>query len=74
MGAEGHDYDTLTRSAYGSRQNYIEFHRRLVAAEKNVSDAARQTLGSKADVGALLRIDRATEEIRQTKINKIFDN
>jgi hypothetical protein len=74
MGAEGNDFDALTRSAYGSRQNYIVFHRRLVAAEKNVSDAARQTLGSKADVGALLRIDKATEEVRQTKINNIFDN
>ena len=74
MSADGHDYDDLTRNAYGNRQNYLAFHRRLVAAEKNVSDAARQTLGSKADLGALVRIDKATEDVRQTRINKIFDN
>ena len=74
LGAGGEDYDALVRNSYGSRPNYLIFHEQLTAAEKKVSDAARQTLGSKADVGALLRIDKATEEVRQTKINKIFDN
>ena len=71
--AEGENYDALTRSAYGSRQNYLKFHDQLVAAEKSVSEAARHTLGSKADLNALLRIEQATEEIRQFRIEKIFD-
>ena len=74
LGAAGEDYDTLTRNAYGSRQNYFIFHEHLKAAEKKVSDAARQTLGSKADVDALLRIEKATEEIRQSRIEKIFES
>ena len=72
LGAEGEDYDALARNAYGSRQNYFIFHEQLKSAEKKVSDAARQTLGSKADIEALLRIHKATEEIRQSRIEKIF--
>ncbi len=74
LGAEGHDYDALVRNAYGSRQNYCIFHERLKAAEKKVSDAARQTLGPKADIAALLKIEKATEEIRQSQIEKIFES
>ena len=74
LGAQGEDYDALARNAYGSRPNYLAFHEQLKAAEKKVSDAARQTLGPKADVDALLRIESATEEVRQSRIEKIFDN
>jgi len=72
LGADGQDYDALIRNAYGSRQNYLIFHEQLISAEKKVSDAARQTLGSKADVDALLRIEKTTEGIRQARIEKIF--
>jgi hypothetical protein len=74
LGAAGEDYDTLTRNAYGSRQKYFVFHELLKTAEKKVSDAARQTLGSKADVDALRRIEKTTEEIRQSRIGKIFES
>ena len=73
LGAEGEDYVALARNAYGSRQNYIIFHEQLKSAENKVSDAARQTLGSKADLDALLRIEKATQEIRLSQIEKIFD-
>ena len=72
LGAEGQDYGALIRNAYGSRQNYLKFHEQLNSAEKKVSDAARQTLGPKADVDALLRIEKTTEVIRQARIDKIF--
>jgi len=74
LGAEGEDYDALTRNVYGSRHKYFIFHEQLKSAEKKVSDAARQTLGSKADIDALLRIEKATEGIRQSRIEKIFGN
>ncbi len=72
LGAEGQDYVALARNAYGSRQNYFIFHEQLKSAEKKVSDAARQTLGSKADVETLLRIEKVTEEIRLSQLGKIF--
>ena len=70
--ADGQDYAALVRSAYGSRQIYLKFHEQLTSAEKKVSDAARQTLGPKADVDALSRIEKTTEDVRQARIKKIF--
>ena len=72
LGAEGQDYAALIRNAYGSLQNYLIFHQQLISVEKQVSDAARQTLGSKANVDTLLRIEKTTEDIRQARIEKIF--
>ena len=72
LGAEGQDYNALVRNAYGSRQCYLEFHQQLVSAEKKVSEAARQTLGAKADEGALAKIEKTTEAVRQARIDKIF--
>ena len=74
LSAEGDDYDALTRDAYGSRKNYLLFHEKLKSAEKNVTEAARQTLGARADLDALLRIENATEAVRQARIEKIFRN
>ena len=71
--AEGKDYDALVRHAYDSRKNYFIFHEQLISAEKKVADAARQTLGSKADIAALQRIEKATETIRQSRIGIIFE-
>ena len=73
LGAEGQNYDTLVRNAYGSRKDYLIFHQQLTSAEKNVSKAARQTLGPKADVAALARIEKTTEDVRQARIDKIFN-
>ncbi len=72
LNAEGDDYDNLARDAYGNLQNYLIFHERLKSIEKKVSDAARQTLGLKANVETLLKIEKVTEEIRQSQIAKIF--
>jgi len=71
--AEGEDFAALARNAYGSRQNCDTFHKQLKSVEKKVSDAAKQTLGAKADVETLLRIEMATEEVRQSQIEKIFE-
>lgn len=72
LGAEGQDYDTLARHAYGIRKDYLLFHQQLTSVEKKVSDAARQTLGPKADVEALARIEKTTEDVRLARIEKIF--
>lgn len=72
LGAEGQDYDTLARHAYGTRKDYLLFHQQLTSVEKKVSDAARQTLGPKADVEALARIEKTTEDVRLARIEKIF--
>jgi hypothetical protein len=72
LDAGGEDYAALARNAYGSRKNYNLFHENLKSVEKAVSDAAQQTLGIKADNEALSRIEKATEAVRQSEIEKIF--
>ena len=74
LSADGQDYDELLRNTYGSRENYSIFHEELKTAEKKVSDAACQTLGAKADVNTLRSIEKMTEEIRQSQIEKIFES
>ena len=74
LGQAGETYDALVRAAYGSRPNYLLFHEQLKSAEKKVSGAARQTLGARADVDALSRIEKATEDIRLARIEKIFSS
>jgi hypothetical protein len=72
LAAEGEEYAALARNAYGNRENYKIYHQQLTSVEEKVSDAARRTLGTKADVKTLLRIELAIEEVRQTQIDKIF--
>ena len=74
LSADGQDYDELLRNTYGSRENYSLFHEELKTAEKKVSDAACRTLGAKADVNTLRSIEKVTEEIRQSRIEKIFES
>ena len=72
LSAAGEDYDAITRDAYGDRLDYLEFHDQLKFAESKTADAARQTLGSKADIDTLVKIEYTTEEVRQSQIEKIF--
>ena len=72
LSADGEDYASFVRNAYGSRRNYDNFHEQLKVVEKKVSDAAQQTLGAKANVDTLLIIEKATEEVRRSQIEKIY--
>ena len=74
LSTKGEDYGVLVRNTYRSRQNYFIFHEQLRSAEKEVSDAARQALGAKADIDTLVKIENVTEEIRQSQIKKIFQS
>lgn len=70
--AEGEDYGSLVRNAYDDRPSYLRFHEELVTAEKKVLQAARETLGTAADLETLYKIEKITEETRQIQIEKIF--
>lgn len=70
--AGGEDYDGWVRAAYGSRANYDRFLSELAAAEKKVNQAARRTLGERADTSVLARIETATESLRAAETDKIF--
>lgn len=70
--AEGKDYASLVINAYHRRKDYSAFLRQLKDAEKQVTHAANQTLGEKADHGIVFRIEEATDRIRTRELEKIF--
>ena len=71
---EGKDYIALVIGAYQNKAAYTNFITQLKAAEKDVADAARETLGTKADEEALAKLDSATDRIRAKAANMIFQD
>ncbi len=72
LASDGDDYLSFVANAYQNAQRYSIFLEQLETAEKMVSRAARQTLGEKADVAALSRIEAATARLRKAEVEKIF--
>ena len=74
MRADGNDYDALVVSAYQTKQDYREFQDKLASAEKNVTQAARETLGQQADDKMAVRIEAAFDQIRQQEVEMIYNS
>ncbi|MFQ5486389.1 MAG: NF038143 family protein [Desulfobacterales bacterium] len=72
MQSKGDDYSSLVVDAYRKKDSYATFQKRLKAAEKRVSQVARQTLGNKADSEMAERIETATEKFRFAEVERIF--
>jgi hypothetical protein len=72
MRAEGADYVTLVADAYKTREDYAVFKAKLILAERAVTHAARETLGSQADHQTAARIETATEKFRQQEVETIY--
>ncbi|MEJ2168638.1 MAG: NF038143 family protein [Desulfobacterales bacterium] len=72
MRAEGTDYATLVADAYKTREDYAAFQAQLVLAERAVTHAARETLGSRTDHHTAARIEAATEKFRQQEAETIY--
>lgn len=70
--ADGENYSVLIIRAYQTKDNYIKFTKKLKNVEKKVSSAACQTLGDKADISTLTRLESAIDSIRQKETEEIF--
>lgn len=70
--AEGKDYASLVINAYQRQKDYSTFLRQLKDAEKQVTNAARQTLGAKTDPEIVFRMEEATDRVRMAEAEKIF--
>jgi Fe2+ transport system protein B len=71
--ADGEDYATLVAGAYLTKDRYVDFFKQLKAAETNVMNAARRTLGDQADGQAAGRLEEITDRIRAAGVEKIFN-
>lgn len=74
MKAAGKDYAALVMEAYQTKAAYIALQEKLKAAEKNVTAAARQTLGTQIDSDMVARIEAATERLRRKEVETIFSS
>lgn len=70
--AEGKDRVSLVINAYKSQKDYSIFLGQLKEAEKQVTHAARQTLGVQTDPEIVFRMEEATDRARTAEAEKIF--
>lgn len=69
---EGEDYSSLVINTYQSYESYMTFLEQLKSVEKEVSKAAQETLGDRADTTTLSKIEKTTDNIRMAEVEKIF--
>lgn len=70
--AEGKDCASLVINAYKSQKDYSTFLGQLKNAEKQVTHAARQTLGAQTDPDLVFRMEETTDRARMAEAEKIF--
>jgi hypothetical protein len=74
MDAEGSDYATLVGNTYPTPHDLTAFLDSLEDAERGVTQAARETLGSQTDDEKAERIEKAVDQFRQQEIEAIYSS
>jgi hypothetical protein len=72
MDADGSDYAALVGSTYPTPNDLAAFLDSLGDAERAVTQAARETLGSQTDDEKAERIEKAVDQFRQQEIEAIY--
>ena len=72
LGAEGKDYPSMVRNAYPTREGYVAFLRELEGAEKEVYQAATQTVKTSSAREVAFRMEEAASRIRRAELNRLF--
>jgi hypothetical protein len=70
--ANGIDYKTMVKNAYVTRDRFEAFLNQLKQAEAETTQAAKKTLGDRADAGKVILIESVTNKKRRTVTDKIF--
>lgn len=70
--AEGKDYPSMVRNAYRTRENYAAFLEELGEAEKEVYQAATQTVKTSSARQIASRMEEATARVRRAELNRLF--
>jgi hypothetical protein len=72
LGAEGKDYPSMVRNAYRTRANYAAFLQELEKAEKEVYQAATQTVKTSSAREVASRMEEAAAGVRRAELNRLF--
>jgi hypothetical protein len=70
--SDGTDYESLVLSSYGRIDGYKSFLETIKAAEQDVTLAAQETVGEKADKKMASEMKIASDKIRSAKAERIF--
>jgi hypothetical protein len=72
LDAEGKDYSSMVKNAYGSRKDYAAFLKQLDQVEKEVNRAATQTLRTSSAPDIVSKMEEATDRVRAAEMERIF--
>jgi len=71
--AEGKNYPSMVKNAYGSWKDYAAFLKQLEQAEKEVNRAAMQTLRTSSAPEIVSRMEETTDRVRTAEVERIFE-
>ena len=72
LNAEGKDYVSMVKHAYGTRQNFAAFVKELEGIEKEVNRAASQTVKTASAPDIILKMEESTARLRAAEAENIF--
>ena len=72
LNAEGKDYVSMVKHAYGTRQNFAAFVKELEGIEKEVNRAASQTVKTASAPDIIIKMEEATARLRAAEAENIF--
>jgi hypothetical protein len=72
LAAEGKDYPSMVTNTYRTREGYAAFLRELEEAEKEVYQAATQTVKTSSARDFAAKMEEATARIRRAELDRLF--
>lgn len=70
--AEGKDYPSMVRNAYRTRENYVAFLEELEEAEKDVYQAATQTVKTSSAREIASKMEETAARVRGAELDQLF--
>jgi len=70
--ADGKDHPSMVKNAYRTRENYLAFLEELEEAEKEVYQAATQTVKTSSAREIASKMEEATARIRRAELDRLF--
>jgi hypothetical protein len=70
--ADGKDHPSMVKNAYRTRENYVAFLEELEEAEKEVYQAATQTVKTSSAREIASKMEGATARIRRAELDRLF--
>jgi hypothetical protein len=74
LNAEGKDYVSMVRNAYGTKKDYVAFLEHLEGIEKEVNRAATQTVKTASSPDIVSKMEEVVGQMRAAEAARIFES